>query len=80
MAMHDPAKFKEGASVQVCSRAELEGFLQKWKLHNKLQPEQLAYGGAKATVEKSFMYHGGYMLYQLKGLPGIWHEQLLQPA
>ena len=78
--MYDPAKFKDGVSVKICPRTELENFLRTWKLHNKLQPDQLAYGGAKATVEKSFMYHGGYVLYQLKDVPGIWHEQHLQLA
>jgi hypothetical protein len=78
--MYDPAKYKDGAKVRICPRSELEEFLRTWKLHNKLRPEQIEYGGTSATVEKSFMYHGGYVLYQLKGIPGIWHEQLLRPA
>jgi hypothetical protein len=80
MAAYDPAKFEDGAAVRISTRAELERFLQTWNLHNKLQPEQLLYGGETATVEKSFMYHGGDVLYQLKGVPGIWHERLLQLA
>jgi hypothetical protein len=75
---YDPAKYVQGAEVRVVSRAALETFLRDWKLHNKLQPEQLSYAGRAAKVARSMMYHGGYPLYELEGLPGVWHEQCLE--
>jgi hypothetical protein len=76
---YDPAKFKNGSFVQVASREQLEDFLRTWKLHNKLQPEQLGYAGRIAKVKSSGMYHGGDVLYQLEDIPGVWHEHLLAP-
>ena len=40
---YDPAKFKDGSTVQIGSRAQLEEFLRTWQYHHKLQPEQLAH-------------------------------------
>jgi hypothetical protein len=73
----DPAKFAEGAKVRVAERAVLEEFRRSWKLHNELTPSQLQYAGQIAEVDKSYMYHGGNILYALKGIPGVWHEQCL---
>ena len=77
---YDPAKFKDGARIRIRDLATLEEFLRTWKLHNKLEVEQLPYAGRTATVKSSGMYHGGDVLYHLEGVPGIWHEQLLQSA
>jgi len=77
---YDPAKYHTGLLVRTAQRPELEAFMASWKLHNPLQTEQLAFSGSTAKVKASFMYHGGYVLYQLEGIPGIWHEQCLQPA
>jgi hypothetical protein len=74
---YDPAKFKNGSKVQIASRQRLEEFLRTWQYHHKLQPEQLAFADRATTVKSSGMYHGGDVLYQLDGVPGIWHEQLL---
>ena len=76
---YDPAKFKDGSTVQIGSRAQLEEFLRTWQYHHKLQPEQLAHADRIAKVKSSYMYHGGGVIYQLEGVPGIWHEQLLAP-
>jgi hypothetical protein len=75
---YDPAKYREGTLVRVAARKELEAFLKAWKLHHPLQPEQLDYAGRSAKVLKSGMYHGGDILYELEGIPGIWHEQCLE--
>jgi hypothetical protein len=64
--------------VKIASREALEEFMMTWKLHNKLQPEQLDYAGKTGKVKSCGFYHGGYELYQIEGIPGIWHEQLLQ--
>jgi len=75
---YDPAKYREGDQVQVAPTAVLRAFQESWKLHHPLQPEQIGHAGRKAKVLKSLMYHGGYILYQLEGVPGIWHEQCLE--
>ncbi len=54
--------------------------MTEWNYHHKLQLEQLAYANAAAVVEKVGFYHGGDVLYNLKDVPGIWHEQCLRPA
>jgi hypothetical protein len=77
---YDPAKFSEGTRVRVATRTVLEEFLRSWKLHNKLKQSQLQYAGQTAEVEKNYMYHGGDVLYELKGIPGVWHEQCLEPV
>jgi hypothetical protein len=75
---YDPAKYPAGTSVRVKSRVELEAFLREWKYHNPLQPDQLECAGQVAAVAKSGMYHGGDVLYELSGIPGIWHERCLE--
>ena len=76
----DPAKYREGSIVAVSSRTALEEFARTWKWHHKLQPEQLDFAGRRARVLASYMYHGGAMLYELEGVPGMWHEQCLEPG
>jgi hypothetical protein len=61
-------------------RKFLEEFLETWRLHNKLQPDQLNYADQIAEVKSVGFYHGGYVLYELKGVPGIWHERCLEAA
>jgi hypothetical protein len=80
MAPYDPAKFKNGSTVRVGSRVQLEEFVRTWRYHHKLQPEQLPCAGRIAKVKWSGMYHGGDVVYQLQDVPGIWHETLLEPA
>ena len=65
--------------VRIVPRPALEEFVRTWQYHHPLLPEQLPYGGTIATVRAVSMYHGGDMLYELAGIPGYWHEQLLQP-
>ena len=72
------ARFEIGTSVQIADREFLENFLRDWILHHKLEPEQLNYHSQIATVEKVGFYHGGNQLYNLMGIPGIWHEQCLK--
>jgi diadenosine tetraphosphatase ApaH/serine/threonine PP2A family protein phosphatase len=72
--------YAEGSRVRVADRDFLERFMTEWNYHHKLQLEQLAYANAAAVVEKVGFYHGGDVLYNLKDVPGIWHEQCLRPA
>ena len=71
--------FPAGTKVRVADRKFLDEFVATWKYHNKLQSEQLAYAGRMTKVEGVSFYHGGDPLYQLVGLPGLWHEQCLRP-
>ena len=75
---YDPAKYRDGTEVRIGARPTLETFLREWKLHHPLQPEQLEYAGRVAKVARSMMYHGGDVLYELSGIPGIWHERCLE--
>ena len=73
-------EFTKGSMVRIADRSFLENFLQTWKLHNKLETEQLPYAGQVAEVESVGFYHGGDELYRLKGIPGVWHQQCLEAA
>ncbi len=73
-------EFPVGSSVRIVDAQQLQEFRDTWKFHNKLRPEQLEYAGRVAEVAKVGFYHGGDVLYELRGLPGIWHEQCLRPA
>jgi hypothetical protein len=70
--------FPAGSRVQICGRAELEYFEREWKLHNPLQVEQLGFADRISIVESVGFYHGGDALYQLRDVPGIWHEVCLR--
>jgi len=72
------AEFPEGSTVRIADRAFLGNFLRVWKLHNKLIPDQLNYADQIVEVKSVGFYHGGDELYELKGVPGIWHEQCLR--
>jgi hypothetical protein len=76
--VHHPAKYPAGALVRVVSTRDLEGFLHTWKFNHPLRPEQLQYGGQTARVVRSMMYRGGDILYELDGIPGIWHEACVE--
>lgn len=73
-------KFPKGSAVKIASRPSLEHFLKTWRLHDRLQPEQLDYADQIAEVESVGFYHGGDVLYKLQGIPGIWHERCLEAA
>jgi hypothetical protein len=73
-------EFPKGSTVRIADHAFLEDFLKSWKLHHSLDVQQLSYGSKTATVKSVFFYHGGDDLYELDGVPGIWHEQCLTAA
>ncbi|MGP8173910.1 MAG: hypothetical protein ACLP7O_05115 [Terracidiphilus sp.] len=74
------ATFPKGSKVRVVSKVALEAFLQDWKYHHKLKPEQLEYAGAIATVKEVVFYHGGDQLYVLENVPGIWNLPCIESA
>ena len=71
-------EYPVGTLVKIADRATLEGFMRTWKLHNKLEPVQLDYASRTGTVKSVGFYFGGDELYQIGGVPGIWHECCLQ--
>lgn len=66
--------------VRILDAERLHAFRATWRFHHPLSEVQLAYGGRTASVEAVGFYHGGDVLYELCGIPGIWHEACLQPA
>jgi hypothetical protein len=71
------AEFPKGSKVKIADRPFLENFLATWKLHHPLEPTQLDYADKTAEVKSVGYYHGGDELYELQGVPGIWHERCL---
>jgi len=67
-------EYPVGTLVKIADRIFLESFIEDWKLHNKLLPEQLGYADKTGTITSVGFYHGGDELYQVDGVPGIWHE------
>jgi hypothetical protein len=73
-------EFPKGSRIRVASRAVLERFRQEWTFHHPLQEEQLHFASQPGVVVKVSFYHGGDELYELDGVPGIWHESCLRRA
>ena len=69
--------FSVGSRVRIANRSRLEEFIKSWKYHHKLEPRQLEYADKIFEVEKIGFYHGGDVLYELRGVLGLWHEELL---
>ena len=74
------ADFPVGSGVQIASREVLKRFQESWKYHNNVTDGPLGYAGRHAVVTEVSNYVGGAPLYSLKGVPGIWHEELLAGA
>ena len=79
---HGPYKpeYPAGTQVQIVAREALEAFAREWKWHHPLEPHQLSFAGQIARVNDVTFYHGGDELYQLEGVPGLWHEENLRPS
>jgi hypothetical protein len=74
------ADFPVGTIVRIADGDFLVRFREEWKWHHPLEVSQLAYAGRVAKVKDVSYYHGGDELYELAGIPGIWHEACLEPA
>jgi hypothetical protein len=73
-------KSPKGSKVKVADLAFLKDFLATWKFYHKLETDQLKFADKVAKVKSVWFYHGGDVLYELKGVPGTWHEQCLMAA
>jgi hypothetical protein len=71
-------EFPVGSVVRIADRQTLEKFMAEWKFHHPLEPSQLQFAGRRTEVERVNFYHGGDELYELKRIPGIWHESCLE--
>jgi hypothetical protein len=69
--------FSVGSLVRIAEMEELEKFQWTWRYHHKPEPTQLTYAGKLAEVKAVSFYHGGDVLYELRDIPGIWHERCL---
>ncbi len=72
--------FPRGTAVLVADLPALQQFREEWRYHNPLSEKQLSFAGRATIVADVSFYHGGDVLYNLKGLPGIWHESCLRPS
>jgi hypothetical protein len=72
-------QFPVGSRVRIANSAKLQEFQRMWKYHHKLHADQIEYADQIAEVEKVGFYHGGDVLYELRGVPGTWHESCLAP-
>jgi hypothetical protein len=74
------ARFEVGSTVRIVGAQALADFRRDWLYHNKLQDDQVGHAGEAATVINVGYYHGGDPLYWLYKVPGVWHEQCLEPV
>ena len=74
------AEFPAGTLVRVVGLPQLQEFRRTWHFHHPLTEDQLSYAGVQGKVVNVGFYHGGDELYQVEGMPGIWHESCLEPT
>jgi hypothetical protein len=74
------AEFPTGTCVRIAEREVLEQFMATWRLHHPLTRQQLEFAGRLVRVNSVGFYHGADELYELVGVPGTWHEELLRAA
>jgi hypothetical protein len=72
-------KFPAGSTVRVAPRERLERFQRTWRYHHPISKEQISYAGTSTSVSEVYYYHGGDVLYRLGGVPGMWHEECVDP-
>jgi len=74
------ASFPAGTAVRIVAGERLRAFKTSWKYHNPLRDEQMGFAARTAVVVRVGYYHGGDPLYELAGIPGVWHEACLESA
>ena len=70
-------RYPKGTPVRIIDRPGLERFRVTWTYHHPLTEEQLAFADHSTVVANVSLYHGGDPLYELRDVPGIWHESCL---
>ena len=67
------AAFLCGEKLKIKPISFLRQYLRpEWPSHNPLEPEHLEFAGQRVSVSAVSYYHGGQILYQLRGIPGYW--------
>ena len=74
------ADFPIGTKVRIKDTEVLEEFRRTWRYHDPISETQVTYAGRVSVVTWLGYYHGADELYALEGVPGTWHEQLLERA
>lgn len=74
------AEYPVGTKVRIADLPVLKNFKTQWLLHHPLDSIQLEFAGRTAEVVSVGFYHGGDELYELEGIPGIWHEVCIELA
>jgi hypothetical protein len=65
--------------VRIKSAAVLQTFARPmWKYHHPAGTEMMRHADSTARVARVSYYHGGGVLCELDGVPGIWHEGCLE--
>ena len=70
-------KYPVGTIIRIAPSERREAFKRDWKHHHPISDEQIKAAGKADRVKKVGFYHGGDVLYELEGVPGTWHEQVL---
>jgi hypothetical protein len=71
--------FLAGENVKIKPFAFLRQFARpECPYHNPLEPEFLEFAGQVVTITGVSYYHGGDILYRLRGFPGYWHEACVE--
>jgi len=73
-------QFPVGTKVQVKDEGSLRQFQERCKSRRPISLEQIETAGQVDVVTNVGFYRGGDVLYKLQRLPGIWHEECLEPA
>ena len=72
-------EFPKASAVRIADRAFLENFLQTWKLHHQLEPEQLNYANQIVEVESVGFYHVGMSCISSKAFLGSGMNSVCKP-
>ncbi len=73
------AEYPAGTMVRIAPVETLLQFARpQWMFHHPVEELLLSFSGKQAMVLKVGFYHGGDELYELDGIPGIWHEKCLE--
>jgi hypothetical protein len=68
--------FPEGSHVRIVDRASLGEFRNERAFHTPA-PRATRIWRTERRLGAVFFYHGGDELYELAGVPGVWHETCL---
>jgi hypothetical protein len=77
---HYRATSTKGDRVKIARRDVLTEFRNTWRHQHPPDLDQIVFAGEDATVKSFGSFNGREVLYELDGIPGLWHERCLVPA